>query len=493
MGLEGAVRLGMRRELEAIEDPEERERLFSELVAGAYERGRGLNMAAYGEIDDVIDPADSRRWIETLFDERSSDVGRAPGQEAPQRRRLVAPRAGGAPAAASRNPVANANERGYHPLRGGHRSSSGVDLEDHMQDPDRPARRYPPRNWTEADETPIPAARRPAMRTLRTVAELRTALAPARARRPLDRAGADDGSPPRRPPRAARPGTGGVRHGRRHAVRQPLPVRRAGRPRPLPPRRAPRRRPGGAKRGADVLFAPAAEEVYPEGFATTVEVAGVSEPLEGASRGADHFRGVATVVTKLLCMSLPDVAYFGQKDAQQLLVIRRLVADLNLPVRIAAVPTVREADGLALSSRNLLLSADERAPGARDPAGAAPRLASGRWPASAPPTAARSSAPARCSPTTGSRSSTWRSWTRTASPRLTELDGDGLLLVAARVGRCAPDRQRDRGPQGPPVNPPGRGGDRRSLTAASTSVRIGVPHVKPPRHPGPPPTRCGCR
>ncbi len=112
--------------------------------------------------------------------------------------------------------------------------------------------------------------------------------------------------------------------------------------------------------GADLLFAPAAGEVYPEGFATTVEVGGVSEPLEGEWRGAAHFRGVATVVTKLLCMALPDVAYFGRKDAQQLLVIRRLVADLNLPVRIAGVATVREADGLALSSRNRRLSAEQR-------------------------------------------------------------------------------------------------------------------------------------
>src|SRR5207248_1314993 len=79
--------------------------------------------------------------------------------------------------------------------------------------------------------------------------------------------------------------------------------------------------------GADVLFAPPAAEVYPEGFATTVDVAGLTETLEGAARGASHFRGVATVVTKLLCMTLPDVAYFGQKDAQQVLVIRRVVAD----------------------------------------------------------------------------------------------------------------------------------------------------------------------
>jgi pantoate--beta-alanine ligase len=115
-----------------------------------------------------------------------------------------------------------------------------------------------------------------------------------------------------------------------------------------------------AETGAHILFAPSVEEVYPRGFATAVEVLGVTERLEGASRGAEHFRGVATVVTKLLCMALPDVAYFGQKDAQQLVVIRRLTADLNLPVTIEAVPTVREPDGLAMSSRNALLGPDER-------------------------------------------------------------------------------------------------------------------------------------
>ena len=115
-----------------------------------------------------------------------------------------------------------------------------------------------------------------------------------------------------------------------------------------------------AAAGADVLFAPSADEVYPEGFATSVEVLGVTERLEGEARGAGHFRGVTTVVTKLLGMALPDVAYFGQKDAQQLVVIRRLVADLNLPVAIEALPTVREPDGLAMSSRNALLSPAER-------------------------------------------------------------------------------------------------------------------------------------
>jgi pantoate--beta-alanine ligase len=112
--------------------------------------------------------------------------------------------------------------------------------------------------------------------------------------------------------------------------------------------------------GADLLFAPPVSEVYPSGFSTVVEVAGISEPLEGMMRGPKHFRGVATVVAKLLNMAQPDDAFFGQKDAQQALLIRRLVRDLDLPVRIEVCPTVREADGLAMSSRNALLSADAR-------------------------------------------------------------------------------------------------------------------------------------
>jgi pantoate--beta-alanine ligase len=113
--------------------------------------------------------------------------------------------------------------------------------------------------------------------------------------------------------------------------------------------------------GADILFAPSVAEVYPRGFATSVEVDGpLTSRLEGASRGAAHFRGVTTVVAKLLGIVQPDVAYFGQKDAQQVLVVRRMVADLNIPVRIEALPTVRDRDGLALSSRNALLSRPER-------------------------------------------------------------------------------------------------------------------------------------
>ncbi|HEX5309538.1 MAG TPA: pantoate--beta-alanine ligase [Solirubrobacteraceae bacterium] len=112
--------------------------------------------------------------------------------------------------------------------------------------------------------------------------------------------------------------------------------------------------------GADLLFAPGVQDVYPEGFATAVEVFGLTDRLEGKVRGAAHFRGVATVVTKLLNMVSPDVAYFGQKDAQQAIVIRRLVRDLNLPVAIETCPTVREPDGLAMSSRNARLEPRER-------------------------------------------------------------------------------------------------------------------------------------
>jgi pantoate--beta-alanine ligase len=111
--------------------------------------------------------------------------------------------------------------------------------------------------------------------------------------------------------------------------------------------------------GVDVIFAPSVEEVYPRGFATTVDVGHLTEPLDGAARPG-HFKGVTTVVTKLLNMVGPDAAYFGQKDAQQALVIRKLVADLNMPVRIEVCPTVREPDGLAMSSRNAYLDEEER-------------------------------------------------------------------------------------------------------------------------------------
>jgi len=200
------------------------------------------------------------------------------------------------------------------------------------------------------------------MRTLRTVAELRTALAPAR------RAGRAIGLVPT---------MGALHEGHLALIRRAreqcdlvvvtLFVNPAQFNESSDLERYPRRERDdaglAAEAGADLLFAPAVDEVYPPGFATTVEVLGLTDRLEGAARGASHFRGVTTVVTKLLCMASPDVLYLGQKDAQQVLVIRRLVTDLNLAVAIEVQPTVRERDGLALSSRNALLSpaARERA------------------------------------------------------------------------------------------------------------------------------------
>jgi pantoate--beta-alanine ligase len=120
--------------------------------------------------------------------------------------------------------------------------------------------------------------------------------------------------------------------------------------------------------GADLLFAPDAGEMYPEGFSTSVSVGGISQHLEGVSR-PHFFNGVATVVSKLLLQAVPDRAYFGEKDFQQLQVVRRMVRDLNIPVAIVAVPTIREADGLAMSSRNRYLS-----PAQRKIAGALPQV-----------------------------------------------------------------------------------------------------------------------
>lgn len=111
--------------------------------------------------------------------------------------------------------------------------------------------------------------------------------------------------------------------------------------------------------GVSALFIPAVDEMYPQGYGTYVQVEGVSEGLCGTSRPG-HFRGVATVVCKLFNIVQPDVAFFGQKDYQQVMVIKKMVADLNLPVTIEVVPTVREADGLAMSSRNTYLSPEER-------------------------------------------------------------------------------------------------------------------------------------
>ncbi|HXA55415.1 MAG TPA: pantoate--beta-alanine ligase [Solirubrobacteraceae bacterium] len=197
------------------------------------------------------------------------------------------------------------------------------------------------------------------MRTLRTVGELRAALAPAR------RAGSTIGLVPT---------MGALHEGHLSLIRRAreqcdmVVVTLFVNPAQFNERadlerypRAERHDAGlAAEAGADLLFAPAVEEVYPPGFATAVEVLGLTDRLEGASRGCSHFRGVTTVVTKLLCMTMPHTLYLGQKDAQQVAVIRRLVADLDLPVQIEALPTVREPDGLALSSRNALLDPDGR-------------------------------------------------------------------------------------------------------------------------------------
>lgn len=119
--------------------------------------------------------------------------------------------------------------------------------------------------------------------------------------------------------------------------------------------------------GCDLLFAPAPDVVYPSGFATTVSVGGLDATMEGRARPG-HFDGVATVVSKLLLMAFPDVAVFGEKDWQQLAIIRRLVTDLNIPVDVVGAPIMREPDGLAMSSRNAYLD-----PGERAIAGALPR------------------------------------------------------------------------------------------------------------------------
>jgi pantoate--beta-alanine ligase len=188
-----------------------------------------------------------------------------------------------------------------------------------------------------------------------------------------------------------------------------------------------------AAEGVDILFAPTVDEVYPDGFDARVQVGGISGPLEGEARPG-HFDGVTTVVTKLFNMVGPDVAWFGQKDAQQALIIRKLVRDLNMPVEISVAPTVREPDGLAMSSRNAYLSPDERLRAAalsRALAAAERAVAEGRLDAADVLAAARGELDAAA-----------------IEPEYLELrsaddlspaervNGNTLLAVAARVGRA---------------------------------------------------------
>jgi pantoate--beta-alanine ligase len=186
----------------------------------------------------------------------------------------------------------------------------------------------------------------------------------------------------------------------------------------------------------DLLFAPPVEEVYPPGFDTTVTVGGLTKTLEGApdQRGAAHFAGVATVVTKLFNMAGPDVAYFGQKDAQQALVIRRLVRDLDIPVRIEVCPTVRDPEGLALSSRNAYLSPGERERAlgiSRALRAAEAAVESGQIDARAVMTAARGELDAA-----GIEPEYLELRSTTDLSPVDRVNGSTLLAVAARVGRA---------------------------------------------------------
>ena len=185
--------------------------------------------------------------------------------------------------------------------------------------------------------------------------------------------------------------------------------------------------------GVDVLFAPSVEEVYPDGFQTTVTVGALAEPLEGAQRPG-HFDGVATVVTKLLNMVGPDVAFFGQKDAQQALIVRRVVRDLDIPVRIEVCPTVREPDGLAMSSRNAYLAPPERerAIALRRALDAAEQaVAAGERDAAAVASAAQAAmAPYEVEPEYLALVSS-----DTLQP-VDRIDGEILVALAARVGRA---------------------------------------------------------
>lgn len=186
------------------------------------------------------------------------------------------------------------------------------------------------------------------------------------------------------------------------------------------------------QQGVDLLFAPEHTEIYPDGFATTIHISGITDVLDGASRGAHHFDGVATVVAKLFGIVAPDVAYFGQKDAQQVLVVRRLVRDLNLDVRIEAVPTVREPDGLAMSSRNVYLDPAARQQATalnRALAASAALAAAGEGDATVLLDAAR-----RILADAGITPEYLELRSADDLRPVARLDGDAVLAVAARVG-----------------------------------------------------------
>jgi pantoate--beta-alanine ligase len=188
--------------------------------------------------------------------------------------------------------------------------------------------------------------------------------------------------------------------------------------------------------GVDLLFAPPVEQVYPAGFATSVEVSGLTDTLEGdpRQRGSAHFRGVTTMVTKLFNMVGPDVAFFGQKDAQQALVIRKLVRDLDIPVRIEVCPTVRDANGLALSSRNAYLSDQDRRRAralGRALRAAESRVAAGERDARAVVAAARAELEAA-----GIEPDYLELRSATDLSPVERVNGSTLLAVAARVGRA---------------------------------------------------------
>jgi len=188
--------------------------------------------------------------------------------------------------------------------------------------------------------------------------------------------------------------------------------------------------------GVDLLFAPPIEEVYPDGFATTVTVDGVSEVLCGDAerRGRGHFDGVTTVVSKLFNMVGPNAAFFGQKDAQQIVVIEQMVRDLDVPVRIETVPTVRESDGLALSSRNAYLEPAERQRAvalSRALAAAAGAVARGDVDAAAVIAAARGELDAA-----GIEPEYLELRSTTDLSPVERVNGSTLLAVAARVGRA---------------------------------------------------------